>query len=51
VKQGDFSNTTTPRHISTKFEAEISSPYICPEREMEIKYIENYKIFKLTSCV
>jgi len=51
VKQGDFSDTTTPRHNSTKFEAEISCAYIGPETEMNIKYVENYKTFKLTTCI
>jgi hypothetical protein len=51
VKQADLSKTITPRHNSTKFETEISCPYIGPETEMKIIYIENYRTFKLNSCV
>jgi len=51
VKQGDFSDTTMPKQNSTKFEAEISCAYIGPETELKLKYIENYKTLKLTSCV
>ena len=51
VKQGDFSDTTMPKQNSTKFEAEISCAYIGPETELKLKYIENYKTLKLTSCL
>jgi hypothetical protein len=41
-----------PRHKSTNPEAGIScANYLGPETEMQVKYIENYKTFKLTSCM
>jgi hypothetical protein len=36
---------------STNLEAEIFCAYIGPEKETEVKYFENYKTFKLTSCM
>jgi hypothetical protein len=34
VSEGDVSDTTSQRHNSTNFEAEISCAYIVPEKEM-----------------